>query len=125
MRNVIERLIGVVKKRFPLIASFHQHQYSYTFQITLVRCAFILHNFIGSRHTEDDIFDEWNIEDAEENDNINDVNPGNYQDENNARTWRDAIAQSMWNSYVIELQNRGILVGGNFDENEFQAELNL
>jgi hypothetical protein len=60
LRNVIERIFGVVKKRFPLLDSMNLHQYDLQLQITLVRCAVVLHNVIRASNLANDEFDEWN-----------------------------------------------------------------
>jgi hypothetical protein len=51
LRNVIERVFGVLKKRFPILKS--QSEYGFPTQVHLVKVLCILHNFI-KRHGDTD-----------------------------------------------------------------------
>ncbi|KAH9078343.1 hypothetical protein Ae201684P_019434 [Aphanomyces euteiches] len=52
LRNVIERIFGIVKKRFPVLS--YPVEYSYTFQVDLVLSLCTLHNFIRLQNFTDD-----------------------------------------------------------------------
>lgn len=104
LRNAIERIFGVVKKRFPILVEMSP--YTFPFQCDLVLCAMMLHNFIRSHQLYEDEFDVPNDEE-----NI----PGDDDDEeaevlgngNELKQWRDGIATAMWNDYVAYGQANG------------------
>lgn len=104
LRNVIERVFGVIKKRFPTLNCMPS--YKFPFQVTLVTCIIILHTFIRKRQISVDDFDEENIdelsndydsvlENLEENNSISEGGPV-------LNAWRDDIASRMWNDYVAQ-----------------------
>ena len=71
LRNVIERIFGVCKRRFPLLVKMNS--FEFTFQCTLVNCAFMIHNFIHLNQKYEDVFyiiDENRPEDADEEDEV-------------------------------------------------------
>ena len=55
LRNEIERIFGVLKKRFPFLKTAHQYSLWKQSRLVLVLCT--LHNFIRQQRIEDDIFD--------------------------------------------------------------------
>ena len=55
LRNEIERIFGVLKKRFLFLKTAHQYSLWKQSRLVLVLCA--LHNFIRQQRIEDDIFD--------------------------------------------------------------------
>jgi hypothetical protein len=106
LRNCIERLLGILKKRFPIlkVGTFHKIWN----QVRIPAAAAIFHNIIRQHNGDED----W-LEDQE--DNINPENfvdlpdgddevqqedvvqlPGNHVLGNNLR---DQIAMQMWNDY--------------------------
>jgi DDE superfamily endonuclease len=103
LRNVIERSFGVVKKRFPILVKMSS--YPYNFQVTLVRCAFMLHNFIRLNQHYDDEFDVIEDEEVAAQNPAGDVqNMGGGQsaaETARLQAWRDGIAQRMWDDYVL------------------------
>jgi len=106
LRNVIERLFGVVKKRFPILVNMHS--YPFQFQIALVLSCFMIHNFIRMNQGYDDEFDAWSDVDDEAGDDPEEPIAG--IDEEQAITagagFRHDIAQHMWNDYQAELGDR-------------------
>jgi hypothetical protein len=54
LRNVIERIFGVLKKRFPILVVMPS--YSFTDQIKLVKCSMLIHNFIRCHDLYEDDF---------------------------------------------------------------------
>ena len=106
LRNVIERVYGVIKKRFPILS--RMLEYDYPFQVDLVRCCFMLHNFIRLNQHYEDTFDELDEEEVEEG--AGNVNPGNInggqssEEKNRLNAWRDGIAQRMWEQYQSYLE---------------------
>jgi hypothetical protein len=99
-RNVIERVFGILKKRFPILTLMSS--YSMEKQVMIVKSCFMVSNFIKLNQDEDDIFDAWDDNDQynvnnEEEENVN-VNAGG------ASAWRDSIANEMWEQYQGHLQ---------------------
>ncbi|KAH9151365.1 hypothetical protein LEN26_003875 [Aphanomyces euteiches] len=105
LRNCVERIFGVVKKRFPILCT--GIQYDYCFQVDVVLAVCLLHNFIRAHGVQSDIFDESDIEsqnqEAEENERNNEVESS---DSNEAKEWRDSIANAMWRQYKTVLRSR-------------------
>jgi hypothetical protein len=98
LRNIIERGFGVVKKRFPILKTMPS--YSFDVQTQLVLSCVMIHNFIKKNQGYEDIFDLWDddeVEAEQNNEEIEDYN--NNVNINVLRQWRDDIAQDMWNSY--------------------------
>lgn len=55
LRNVIERIFGVLMKRFPLLTAMPS--YPFPVQAKLLVCIFIIHNFIRTHKLQRDKFD--------------------------------------------------------------------
>ena len=103
LRNCVERIFGVVKKRFPCLVNMKS--YDFPTQVNLVQAAFMIHNFIRLEQEFEDEFDRW----SDDIDEVED-DPGLIHPEVAPRgpagadfvalnTWRDGIAQRMWNEY--------------------------
>ena len=120
LRNVIERVFGVLKKRFPILNNMQA--YTYQFQVKLVMVCFMLHNFIRTTETYEDRF--WKEADHEmEREGVRnaaaaDENDSDEEDEEVAeeevaegpganasaaalKKWRDDMAKAMWEDYVL------------------------
>lgn len=109
-RNVIERIFGVVKRRFRILV--HPPEYDLDVQARLPPALAALHNFIRE-HDPDDLAEYEGAEDPQ---------PGVRQDpegagelargvprapeRNQAVRRRDQIAQAMWVQYQEELERR-------------------
>jgi DDE superfamily endonuclease len=107
LRNVIERTFGVIKKRFPILTKMNS--FPFPFQVDLVRCAFMLHNFIRREQGHLDIFDEVSDEDTEDQNPAGNVaNLPMQQDNAGLKAWRDGIAQRMWEDYLSVLASRDV-----------------
>ncbi|ETV86841.1 hypothetical protein H257_01896 [Aphanomyces astaci] len=52
LRNVVERIFGILKKRFPVMS--YPVEYDYQFQVDLVMSLCTLHNFIRLQNVQDD-----------------------------------------------------------------------
>jgi hypothetical protein len=102
LRNAIERIFGVVKKRFPIIVTMRSFDFS--FQCDLVLCAMMVHNFIRVTQVyEDEFYNENDLPDVPDDDNVPEVELGG-----NARAlhqWRNGIASAMWDDYVLHNAN--------------------
>jgi hypothetical protein len=105
LRNVIERVFGVLKKRFPLLNNMSS--YRFATQVDLVLCMMILHNYIRKHQNYEDYYDRAA---NEEQQNINWDEPEAAEDDelhnNQLFEWRDNIAEQMWNDYQIYLRQR-------------------
>ena len=104
LRNVIERIFGVLKKRFPILVVMSS--YEFEFQCDLVYGAMMVHNFIRMNQLLDDEFDEWVDVEVVQNEDEEELFIGNQNALNN---WRDGIASSMWEAYQLELAARNLL----------------
>jgi len=108
LRNVVERVYGVAKKRFPLLA--HMSSYPFRTQVDLVMSCFMLHNFVRQNQL---YTDEFNILDhngfhlGEPDANVPPPDDDDDDAEADAVRWRDDIAQRMWDDYVEVLAARG------------------
>jgi hypothetical protein len=107
-RNVIERIFGVVKKRWVILAQ--PPQYSMAVQARIPCALAALHNFILSHDSTD--LNNFSEEDV-------DLDPGQHHDSlgsladstisreerSRAANNRDRIAQEMWNQYQQYIQD--------------------
>ena len=108
LRNVIERIFGVLKNRFPLLVRMHSFPFKY--QCKLVKIAAMLHNFIRVNQGDDDfdVVDEAAAAAAAE---VPDEGLFAFDDThstNELNAWRDDIAQRMWDAYLAVRDERGL-----------------
>ncbi|XP_049349791.1 uncharacterized protein LOC125814381 [Solanum verrucosum] len=93
LRNVIERVYGVLKARFPILDKMPP--YSIDVQRNVVVACFVVHNFIRKERINDDIFNQYEstqlIFDEEEGE------PEEVLDETNGHGWTTADSQIMNN----------------------------
>lgn len=112
LRNVVERIFGVVQKRFPILVTMSS--YPLDTQCHLIMCCFMLHNFIRRNQLYEDCFDKWDEskEGDVEDDSGGEVEVPEFEAGVDAATarelnlWRDGIADAMWTSYQEELLAR-------------------
>jgi hypothetical protein len=104
LRNIIERVFGILKKRFPILNLMSS--YSMEKQVAIVKSCFIVHNFIKANQDYEDAYDQW-----DENEDANNVNDNDGEEEEvhgingvGAAAWRDSIANAMWEQYQDYLQ---------------------
>ncbi|KAK7364679.1 hypothetical protein VNO80_13420 [Phaseolus coccineus] len=99
LRNVIERSFGVLKKRFPIIASGTEPHYDVDTMTKIVLACCILHNFLRGVDNDDSLLQEVDNELLQE-----DVQPSTTdareQDYRLGSHIRDTIANEMWQHYV-------------------------
>jgi hypothetical protein len=108
LRNAIERIFGVLKRKFKILAK--PPEYTFQHQINLVLALTALHNFIHRDRNEDPDF-----QDLEEFDTCDDWIPRSPPSfESRASTakvemerLRDEIAEQMWADYIEILHLRG------------------
>ena len=109
-RNVIERIFGVLKRRFRILV--HPPEFDMDTQSRLPPALAALHNFIRMNDPDDM---------AEFGDNVDDPQPGIRADKGQlsegvpraaekrrAKETRDRIAQEMWVQYQAELARRNL-----------------
>nr|KYP59498.1 Putative nuclease HARBI1 [Cajanus cajan] len=98
LRNVIERTFGVLKKRFPIIASGTEPHYSLDTMTNIILACCILHNFLRGVDNDDSLLAEVDRELMEEDvDTMStQVREEDYREGSNLR---DSIANEMWRDY--------------------------
>lgn len=101
LRNVIERTIGVWKGRFRLLRNCATLSPG---MVTLIVYATVaLHNFIRSRCSSIEQFQDVDVDQNDADDEDDDaavVAAANAHVPHDAIAWRDSIAQAMWVDYV-------------------------
>ena len=96
LRNVIERVYGLIKKRFPILVCMSS--YPFHIQIDIVMSCFMMHNFIRRNQLYRDIFDIFDDDDDIhfDDDDLAATDVPDYveDDATHAETiaWRDDIA---------------------------------
>ena len=106
LRNSIERIFGVLKKRFPILKK--QLEYDYDTQVQLVNALCCLHNFIRKEGDGKDIFDMVDDKEVEEesyqSEGIGHISMKHKdvteKERRKAKSMRDRIAEEMWNQYI-------------------------
>ena len=109
LSNVVERIFPVVKRRFPILVKMSP--YDYPFQVVIVECCFLLHNYVRLNQLyEDELYDgeDGNIPNNIVEEDLHDDNEmgGNY---NALKQWRIDIANAMWEQYQIALAQQHII----------------
>jgi hypothetical protein len=112
-RNVVERIFGVLKKRFRILKDPPGYDMKVQIHITPALCA--LHNFIR-RHDPEEISTIETFPDEEDH-NVNAFGTlGEVELSATVRkavnTRRDLIAKQMWMDYISELAERGLTAEG-------------
>ena len=111
-RNVIERIFGVLKRRFRILLLAPQYSLKIQAQIPAALCA--LHNFISIHTPSGEDNDDRDNDDQAGNDGENGVMPDDpdldatpiCNDNEDAKAWRDEIAEAMWVQYQSVLEER-------------------
>lgn len=111
LRNSIERIFGVLKKRFPILKQ--QLEYEYILQGQLVTALCCLHNFIRQEGDGKDEFDLAGDEDLMETRQDRDevqVSPVHKditeKEKRQAKSFRDKLAEDMWIQYMKGTRNQ-------------------
>ncbi|XP_047153422.1 putative nuclease HARBI1 [Vigna umbellata] len=99
LRNVIERTFGVLKKRFPIIASGSEPHYGLETMTDIILACCILHNFIRGVDRDDPLLNEVHNELNEGEDHNVASSQVREDDYRVGTTIRDAIADEMWRDY--------------------------
>jgi hypothetical protein len=112
LRNAIERIFGVVKRRFPILTT--RPEYPFHVQVNLVQALFILHNFIKATGSDDGSFErdeDQREDDAGDEEAREEEVQGRTESAANraaAAAMRDEIAEHMWTDYRSRLRNRRV-----------------
>jgi hypothetical protein len=98
LRNHVERTLGVLKKRFPIlkVATFHMLEN----QVKIPMAAAIFHNLIRSLHGDEEWLDQLpDVIDPEQFVSLPDGDETNDPGTAEGNALRDAIAEEMWAQY--------------------------
>ncbi len=98
LRNEVERIFGVLKRRFRILAV--EPEYPFKTQVNLVIALTALHNFIKSNPGEIDIFEDIEDPVTISNPPESSINEG-IEDDFEAKELRENIAFDMWNDYQL------------------------
>ncbi|KAK2450637.1 hypothetical protein QL285_009750 [Trifolium repens] len=98
LQNVIERIFGVLKKRFPIIASGTEPHYSFEVMIDIVLACCIIHNFLMGVDIDEDLIAEVDRE-LLQNDIDRSQTQQRDEDYRLGSLLRDTITAEMWNLY--------------------------
>ncbi|XP_022876699.1 uncharacterized protein LOC111394881 [Olea europaea var. sylvestris] len=106
LRNVIERTIGLLKKRFAYLK--HQPYHDIDTQAKIVLACFAIHNFLRTDDVED-VCEEDDLDSSDDEVNpthidvLEDETPSAHISFTNQEAWsnkRNAIADLMWADYL-------------------------
>jgi DDE superfamily endonuclease len=106
LRNAIERIFGVLKKRFPILKN--QLEFPYNIQVRLIKVLCCIHNIIRLVDGDDIYDEEWereqNLRDLEcekDDDELEPVRSKRVTARQYiiAQQMRDSIAEQMWMQY--------------------------
>lgn len=104
LRNVVERIFGVLKRKYKVLS--HPLEYSTQTQVLLVLALTALHNFVRQHegpNADDNLAKEIDTSAAEEEGESEPPIRSIFESSNNASkimdTFRDQIAQRMWEDY--------------------------
>lgn len=120
LRNAIERIFGVLKRRFRILLIAPEYDLEVQARIPAALCA--IHNFIQENDPDEgeieegrDVFDEGSGNEGEPT-----IAP---EDEIVASLLRNQIAQEMWDQYQELLTERGVFDEGFSDETEADTDI--
>ncbi|KAF2288882.1 hypothetical protein GH714_022551 [Hevea brasiliensis] len=101
LRNVIERAFGVLKKRFPIIATGTEPHYSFEIMIEIILACCIIHNFLMGVDPHENLIAEVNRElmHAEADHHVSTSALATDTDYRIGVMLREQIASQMWNDY--------------------------
>jgi hypothetical protein len=105
LRNVVERIFGILKRRFRILRS--PPEYPFTTQVKLVFALTALHNFIRL-HNDDEKDGNWTQEEGDEEQGT--TEDGSQEDGQEVgalemKELRDEIAEHMWSDYNMYLDS--------------------
>ena len=97
VRNLAERVLGITKEKFPILATMMEFKFSS--QRDIVLCCLLLHNFIRKTNMYDEGFDYQANADEEEEEQEEGENLA-AEEAVDGILVRDTIANEMWEQYV-------------------------
>jgi len=112
LRNAIERIFGIIKRRFQILS--HIPEYPFDTQVQLVFALTGLHNFIRLKSVDNEL-EYWKevqedvvgeSEDRCEGEDCLGENVIGLKEDMEMSTFRDQLAQELWASYQCILQTR-------------------
>jgi hypothetical protein len=98
LRNVIERCFGVIKQRFPILKSMPP--FPIPTQVNVVKCCFMLHNFILKNMKYRDCYDIYNPNESGNNNRMDNEPIDDGPERTRHKRWRDRIAAQMWTYFT-------------------------
>jgi hypothetical protein len=105
LRNAIERIFGVLKRRFRILLIAPEYNLEIQARIPAALCA--IHNFIQEHDPNEGELEEGrNVHEGLGNEGVPPA-PEDDLDETNATILRNQIAQDMWDQYQQLLTERG------------------
>jgi hypothetical protein len=105
LRNVVERIFGVVKHRFPMLVNMHS--FSFSFQCDIILCCCIIHNFIWQYQEDEDTFDVTIDLDADVI-QTQEIAYVTTETQAEAELLRSSIAQQMWDDYLVYIDENNL-----------------
>ena len=112
LRNVIERIFGVLKRRFRILCLAPEYNMQIQAQIPAALCA--IHNFISHHDPDEDEMEDFD-------DGGNDEHRAYNEEAIEPSVRRDRIAQEMWDDYQRLLEARQ--EGTESDDDEFDNNM--
>lgn len=103
LRNVVERAFGILKKRFPMIASGTEPTYGIKTQNRIIIACCILHNYLMAVDPDEELIAEVDEEIGNQNAPQNNHGLGDDEEEEHTHlgeNLRNSIADAMWRDYT-------------------------
>ncbi|XP_059658630.1 uncharacterized protein LOC132304951 [Cornus florida] len=100
LRNVIERIFGVLKKRFPIIGSSTEQTYDVNTQVDIILACCIIHNYLMGMDPDESLINEVHQELLNKTRNEEAGPIERSKDHSLGEYLKDLIASHMWNDYV-------------------------
>ena len=101
LRTTIERAFGVLKKRFPIIASTIEPNYCIDTQNEIILACYILHNYLMGVDPDESLIAK--VDEEVLHSHYERVAPTPREDDEDARQGdiiRDSITSAMWQNYI-------------------------
>lgn len=122
-RNVVERIFGVLKRRFHILHIAPEYNMNIQAKIPTALCA--IHNFICEHDPQEGVLPETrSVFDGDDSDSGPQAPMAAMTEDANteAGIGRDRIAQEMWEDYLDVLHDRGIDIMDPLDDDDFDDD---
>src|ERR1700678_2977377 len=121
-RNVIERIFGVLKRRFRILRLAPEYNMQIQAQIPAALCA--IHNFISHHDPDEDEMEDLD-DGGDGDDGGNDEHRACNEEAIEPSVRRDRIAQGMWDDYkrLLEARQEERWEGTELDDDEFDSNM--